>query len=102
MGESFDYIGSSRAAFDMKRGYFPRKVHNHLTEQLEPIDASQLEGIIEVQQLGTGDGAKLYALADGAQVRNGQSQEQALLEGQSSDRRVMPRCRLLVGIRFPV
>lgn len=56
----------------MGRGYFPRKVHNHLTEQLEPIDASQLEGIIEVQQLGTGDGAKLYALADGAQVRNGQ------------------------------
>lgn len=47
-------------------------MHNHLTEQLEPIDASQLEGIIEVQQLGTGDGAKLYALADGAQVRNGQ------------------------------
>ncbi|XGW21160.1 hypothetical protein V3C99_004256 [Haemonchus contortus] len=71
-GEAFDYIGSSRVAYDMMNGVFPRVARNNLNERLETIFLSQLDGIIEVQQLGSGDGQRLYAHSDGSQVVNGQ------------------------------
>ncbi|WKX91231.1 hypothetical protein Q1695_009790 [Nippostrongylus brasiliensis] len=70
-GESFDYIGSSDAAFDLMNGEFPRKLSGKIKTQLDPIVASQLEAIIEVQQLGSGDGAHLTAHADGRQFKSG-------------------------------
>ncbi|EPB76848.1 Nicastrin [Ancylostoma ceylanicum] len=72
-GESFDYIGSSDAAYDMMNDEFPRKLRMDLKAQLDPVIASQLDSIVEVQQLGTGDGsASLYALADGRQFEKGE------------------------------
>ncbi|KAL6731792.1 hypothetical protein Aduo_002621 [Ancylostoma duodenale] len=72
-GESFDYIGSSDAAYDMINDEFPRKLRKDLRAQLDPVIASQLDSIVEVQQLGTGDGsASLYALADGKQFEKGE------------------------------
>ncbi|KJH51643.1 Nicastrin [Dictyocaulus viviparus] len=64
-GESFDYIGSSHTAYNMMKGLFPQR---QLKEQLDSITASQLEVIIDLQQLGTGDGVKLNVLADGRQL----------------------------------
>ncbi|KAK6036134.1 Nicastrin [Cooperia oncophora] len=71
-GEAFDYIGSGSVAYDMKSGTFPRKPKNGLDMRLELIFPSQLDGIIEVQQLGSGTGERLYAHAHGRQVQNGQ------------------------------
>ncbi|PIO52977.1 hypothetical protein TELCIR_25708, partial [Teladorsagia circumcincta] len=70
--ESFDYVGSSDAAFDMMKGEFPRKLSDKFKAQLDPVLASQLEAIIEVQQLGTGDGIRLYGHADGRQFQRGE------------------------------
>ncbi|KAK6731736.1 hypothetical protein RB195_007915 [Necator americanus] len=71
-GESFDYIGSSDTAYDMINGEFPRKLRSDLKAQLDPIIAAQLDSIVEVQQLGTGDGTgSLYAGADGKQYEQG-------------------------------
>uniref|UniRef100_A0A7I4XZ02 Nicastrin n=1 Tax=Haemonchus contortus TaxID=6289 RepID=A0A7I4XZ02_HAECO len=74
-GESFDYIGSSDAAYDLMKGEFPRKLSDKFKEQLDPIVASQLEAIIEVQQLGIGDGMKLFAHADGQQFHRGELED---------------------------
>ncbi|WKX91233.1 hypothetical protein Q1695_009791 [Nippostrongylus brasiliensis] len=68
-GESFDFIGSSRAAYDMLQGKFPRaKKKKKLVEELEPINATQLECIVEVQQLADGVGSEIYAHVDAAQM----------------------------------
>uniref|UniRef100_A0A158P8U2 Nicastrin n=1 Tax=Angiostrongylus cantonensis TaxID=6313 RepID=A0A158P8U2_ANGCA len=68
-GESFDYIGSSDVSYDMMKGEFPRKPRSDIKTQLDPIITSQLDGLIELQQLGTGNGRELNAHADGSQVR---------------------------------
>lgn len=54
----------------IRNGEFPRKLLSKFKAQLDPIVGSQLDGIVEVQQLGTGNGA-LTAHADGHQVRSG-------------------------------
>ncbi|KAK6034886.1 WHEP-TRS domain protein [Cooperia oncophora] len=53
----------------MGKGEFPRKLSSKFKAQLDPVLSSQLEAIIEVQQLGTGDGVKLYGHADGGQFQ---------------------------------
>ncbi|KAJ1360386.1 hypothetical protein KIN20_019344 [Parelaphostrongylus tenuis] len=78
-GESFDYIGSSDTAYDILKGEFPRKLRSDLKSQLDPITISQLVGIIELQQLGTGNSLKLNALADGHQLTNSQELKEILL-----------------------
>ncbi|KJH51642.1 Nicastrin [Dictyocaulus viviparus] len=80
-GESFDYIGSSDVAYDLVKGEFPRILKSRLKAQLDPIAPSQLDGIIELQQLGTGDGKKLNALADGGQVDELQEMISSLSHG---------------------
>ncbi|KAL6739566.1 hypothetical protein Aduo_013004 [Ancylostoma duodenale] len=85
-GESFDYIGSSDATiffsiwfcfgssiYNSRNDEFPRKPRKDLRAQLDPVIASQLDSIVEIQQLGTGDGsASLYAVADGKQFEKGE------------------------------
>ncbi|KIH51126.1 Nicastrin [Ancylostoma duodenale] len=39
---------------------------------MDPIEVSQLDGIVEIQQLGTGDGKTLNGLVDGHQLQGGQ------------------------------
>ncbi|VDM53257.1 unnamed protein product [Angiostrongylus costaricensis] len=77
-GESFDYIGSSDVAYDMMKGEFPRKLRSDIKTQLDPIITSQLDGLIELQQLGTGNGRELNAHADGSQIRSREVTEQIL------------------------
>ncbi|KAE9421747.1 hypothetical protein Angca_007261 [Angiostrongylus cantonensis] len=74
-GESFDYIGSSDVSYDMMKGEFPRKPRSDIKTQLDPIITSQLDGLIELQQLGTGNGRELNAHADGSQVRSRELKE---------------------------
>ncbi|EYC28283.1 hypothetical protein Y032_0008g75 [Ancylostoma ceylanicum] len=74
-GESFDYIGSSDIEYTMGLGTFPEKIKNNSTAWIDPIAVSQLDGIVEIQQLGTGDGSKLNALIDGHQFQEGQLQD---------------------------
>ncbi|KAK6036525.1 Nicastrin [Cooperia oncophora] len=59
----------------MMKGEFPRKLSSKFKAQLDPVLSSQLEAIIEVQQLGTGDGVKLYGHADGGQFQRGELKE---------------------------
>ncbi|EPB76847.1 Nicastrin [Ancylostoma ceylanicum] len=73
--ESFDYIGSSDIEYTMGLGTFPEKIKNNSTAWIDPIAVSQLDGIVEIQQLGTGDGSKLNALIDGHQFQEGQLQD---------------------------
>ncbi|KIH44907.1 hypothetical protein ANCDUO_25061 [Ancylostoma duodenale] len=57
----------------MMNDEFPRKPRKDLRAQLDPVIASQLDSIVEIQQLGTGDGsASLYAVADGKQFEKGE------------------------------
>ncbi|KAL6731791.1 hypothetical protein Aduo_002620 [Ancylostoma duodenale] len=71
-GESFEYIGSSDVEYTMGLGFFPEKIKNNSTAWMDPIEVSQLDGIVEIQQLGTGDGKTLNGLFDGHQFRGGQ------------------------------
>ncbi|RCN33547.1 cation diffusion facilitator family transporter [Ancylostoma caninum] len=71
-GESFEYIGSSDVEFTMGLGIFPQKIRNNSTAWIEPIEVSQLDGIVEIQQLGTGNGKTLNGLVDGRQFQGGQ------------------------------
>ena len=56
-GESFDYIGSSRMAYDMQKDQFPSKIDNSTTDDGEEtvnwpnIDLKSLYGHIELGQL---------------------------------------------------
>ncbi|CAJ0964033.1 unnamed protein product, partial [Mesorhabditis belari] len=54
-GEAFDYIGSSRALFDMSKEQFPASFDEKLRAQKEIITPDQLEAMIEVQQVGAGE-----------------------------------------------
>ncbi|ETN85682.1 Nicastrin [Necator americanus] len=69
-GESFENIGSSDAAYSMTIEAFPRKLKSVSVPQLDLIGIPQLDAIIEVQQLGTGDGSTLNILADGEQFQS--------------------------------
>ena len=70
-GESFDYIGSSRMAYDMQKDQFPSKIDNSTTDNGEKtvnwpnIDLKSLSGHIEFGQLAIHKGNKdLFAHQD--------------------------------------
>ncbi|KAI8480669.1 hypothetical protein Bbelb_416180 [Branchiostoma belcheri] len=62
-GESFDYIGSSRMVYDMKRGQFPEKLDD---EVLQPslVNTTNIQYYLEVSQVGLWEQSGLWAHSD--------------------------------------
>ncbi|CAL1287374.1 unnamed protein product [Larinioides sclopetarius] len=50
-GEAFDYIGSSRAVFDMQKGLFPVQILNGIKYQPALINLTHISHFIELSQL---------------------------------------------------
>jgi len=59
-GESFDYIGSSRAAFDMVRGEFPMAWNSKLEKQWPNIKPESIKLILEIGELFDPKNGKLF------------------------------------------
>ncbi|XP_065171601.1 nicastrin-like isoform X1 [Atheta coriaria] len=50
-GESFDYIGSQRIVYDMKKGEFPRSEYTSTTEHSNPIRFEDIDTVFEISQI---------------------------------------------------
>ncbi|UYV64380.1 NCSTN [Cordylochernes scorpioides] len=55
-GEAFDYIGSSRIVYDMKRGVFPVSLNPDIRDQPAPIRLRHISHFIEISQMGINNG----------------------------------------------
>ena len=62
-GEAFDYIGSTRAIYDMKHNVFPMKEENGITT-LHLVNLSHISHFVEVNQLGYQDDGKIWVHTD--------------------------------------
>ncbi|CAH1796310.1 unnamed protein product [Owenia fusiformis] len=67
-GEAFDYIGSSRLAYDMSKGNFPYQFQDNGGTKdymrLHPIGLDNIESILEVNQVGLSDEGSIWAHTD--------------------------------------
>ncbi|XP_035699109.1 nicastrin-like [Branchiostoma floridae] len=51
-GETFDYIGSSRMVYDMRRGEFPAKLNDKVPWQPSLVNTTNIQYFLEVSQVG--------------------------------------------------
>ncbi|XP_054760855.2 nicastrin-like [Lytechinus pictus] len=62
-GESYDYIGSSRMVYDMKKGVFPFKLDEKNTQPSQ-VNLSTVAAVLEVRQLALSEGDNFYMHID--------------------------------------
>ncbi|KAK6963919.1 nicastrin [Biomphalaria glabrata] len=63
-GETFDYIGSSRAVYDIQKGIFPQEYSSEDKNSVSKLNLTHIDQFVELNQVGLRDNSSLWAHVD--------------------------------------